>query len=326
MPAEPQPPAPHDPAGEAAAAAGAPGADDAAGMIDVLLPYYGDVEYLKAAASSVLNQTHTRWRLLVLDDGYPSDEPARWFGRIAEDDPRVRYLRNERNLGANGNYRKALAMATAPVVVVMGADDIMLPNYLAHVAEALAAHPDAAVFECGVQVVDEHDRPVRPLGDVIKGRVAPRPDARSVYRGEELAVGLMRGNWTYFPSLAWRTEVVQGIGFREGLDVVQDLAMLCDVVTAGGALVFDPRLGFLYRRHSASDSSVRALDGRRFDEERRFYEEQAVRFEALGWGAAAREARRHFTSRLHALSLIPKAASTKGARAGIAPLLRHTLR
>src|SRR5699024_5940067 len=252
-------------------------------QIDVLLPYYGDVDYMKAAASSVLNQTHGAWRLLVLDDGYPSDEPARWFGEIAARDTRVVYERNEENLGANGNYRKALGKVTAAVTVVMGADDIMLPNYLAHVAEAFTAHPDAAVFECGVQVVDEHDRPVRPLGDVIKDRVGPTPQGSTLYEGEELAAGLMRGNWTYFPSLAWRSAVVQDIGFREGLDVVQDLALLCDVVSGGGAMVYDPRLGFLYRRHSGSDSSVRALDGRRFDEERRFYAEQAAGFESLGW-------------------------------------------
>ncbi|QDQ98969.1 glycosyltransferase [Tomitella fengzijianii] len=295
-------------------------------QIDVLLPYYGDVDYMKAAASSVLNQTHSAWRLIVLDDGYPSDEPARWFGEISARDDRVVYERNAENLGANGNYRKALAMATAPAVVVMGADDIMLPNYLAHVAEAFSAHPDAAVFECGVQVVDEHDRAIRPLSDAIKGRVAPRPESRTVYEGEELAVGLMRGNWTYFPSLAWKSETVQRIGFREGLDVVQDLALLCDVVAAGGRMVYDPRLGFLYRRHSASDSSVRALDGRRFDEERRFYLEQAERFEALGWKRAAREARNHLTSRLHALALVPKAARTKEARGGLVPLLRHVVR
>lgn len=294
--------------------------------IDVLLPYYGDVGYMKAAASSVLNQTHGAWRLLVLDDGYPSDEPARWFAEISARDERVVYERNAENLGANGNFRKALGKVTAPVAVVMGADDIMLPNYLAHVAAAFAAHPDAAVFECGVQVVDEHDRPVHPLGDAIKDRVGPAPQGSTVYGGEELAAGLMRGNWTYFPSLAWRSEVVQGIGFREGLDVVQDLALLCDVVTDGGNLVYDPRLGFLYRRHSGSDSSVRALDGRRFDEERRFYREQAERFDSLGWPRAAREARRHLTSRLHALSLLPKAVRTAGARGGVGALLRHVVR
>lgn len=294
-------------------------------QIDVVLPYYGDVDYMKAAASSVMNQTHADWRLLVLDDGYPSDEPARWFAEESARDDRVVYERNETNLGANGNYRKGLARVTAPVTVVMGADDVMLPNYLQYVSEAFTEFPDAAVFECGVQVIDEHDRAVQPMGDVIKARVAPGGADRVQLTGEELAVGLMRGNWTYFPSLAWRTETVQRIGFREGLDVVQDLAMLVDVVSAGGSMVYDPRLAFLYRRHSESDSSVRALDGRRFAEEERFFSDQAEQFSHQGWPRAARAARMHVTSRLNALSLVPAAARAKATRGGVVPLLRHAL-
>lgn len=294
-------------------------------QIDVVLPYYGDVDLMKEAASSILNQTHEDWRLLVLDDGYPSDEPQRWFAEISARDERVTYERNEVNLGANGNYRKGLGRVTAPVTVVMGADDVMLPDYLRFVSEAFTEFPDAAVFECGVQVVDEHDRAVTPLGDVMKARVAPGGANRMRLAGERLAAGLMHGNWTYFPSLAWRTDVVQNIGFREGLDVVQDLAMLVDVVSEGGSMVYDPRLAFLYRRHSESDSSVRALDGRRFAEERFFFAGQAEQFSRQGWPRAARAARMHLTSRLNALSLVPASARAKGTGSSVIPLLRHVL-
>ena len=54
----------------------------------------------------------------------------------------MRYHRNAANLGANGNYRKCLDLVTAPHVVVMGADDVMLPNFLQAVADAFAEFPD----------------------------------------------------------------------------------------------------------------------------------------------------------------------------------------
>ncbi len=84
-----------------------------------------------------------------------------------------------------------------------------------------------------------------------------------------MAVSLLRGNWTYFPSLARRAEFVNSIGFRSDQDVVQDLALLVD----GAA--YEPEVTFHYRRHSVRDSIVRALDGTRFDEERRFFEYEA---------------------------------------------------
>ncbi|MDQ4490979.1 glycosyltransferase family A protein [Sinomonas sp. ASV486] len=290
--------------------------------VDVMLPYYGDVEQMKAAARSVMAQHFKDWRLHVFDDGYPSPEPEQFFAGI--DDPRVSYQKNEQNLGANGNYRKALAQAQAPFVVIMGADDIMLPNYLDVVVRSFEAHAQAVIVQPGVQVIDENGSAVMPLVDRVKKACAPRSVTPVVLSHEQLAASLLRANWTYFPSLAWRTETVQQIGFTEGLDVVQDLAMLLDVADRGGELVVDPELAFLYRRHSASDSSVRALDGRRFEEERRFFQRQSERFRARGWEKAARAANMHLMSRLNAGSLVFKALSS-GQGASVQKLLKHVV-
>lgn len=291
-------------------------------VIDVMLPYYGDVGLMKLAAQSVLDQSHADLRLVVLDDGYPDPEPARWFG--AMDDPRVTYLRNESNLGANGNYRKAVELVEAEWFVMMGADDVMRPGYLAAVADAIARF-EVDIVQPGVEVIDENGTHVLPLVDKVKKQITPKVQAGgAVIGGEDLAASLMRGDWAYFPSIAWRTEVVRRIGFRTGLDVVQDLALILDIVKQGGKMALLTEVVFDYRRHSQSDSSVRALDGRRFDEERRFFLDEAASFDALGWSRAARVARRHITSRLNAASLLVKAARTPGGSPKA--LLKHVWR
>jgi glycosyltransferase involved in cell wall biosynthesis len=288
--------------------------------VDVMLPYYGDVDQMKLAAQSVLNQQYQDWRLIVIDDGYPDPEPRRWFSEIT--DPRVTYLRNDENLGANGNYRKALGLVEAPYVVIMGADDIMLPNYLDVVVSAFEAYPKADVVQPGVQVIDEKGIACTPLVDAVKKVYAPKTNERIELKGEAMATSLVRADWAYFPSLAWRSETITRIGFTEGLDVVQDLALLLDIAAEHGSMIIDPVLAFLYRRHSASDSSVRALDGRRFDEERQFFESQAARFRVLGWKKAARAASFHTTSRLNAASLILKSVG-KGKLDSLPRLAKH---
>jgi glycosyltransferase involved in cell wall biosynthesis len=285
-----------------------------------MLPYYGDVDQMKLAARSVMSQQYQDWRLVVIDDGYPDPEPARWFASI--EDPRVSYQRNEQNLGANGNYRKALGLVEAPFVVIMGADDVMLPNYLDIVVSAFEAYPHADVVQPGVQVIDEKGIACTPLVDAVKKVYAPKTSERIELKGEAMATSLVRADWAYFPSLAWRAETITRIGFTEGLDVVQDLALLLDIAAEHGSMIVDPVLAFLYRRHSASDSSVRALDGRRFDEERRFFELQAERFSALGWKRAARAARFHTTSRLNAASMVLKSVS-KGRVDSLPRLMKH---
>ncbi|MFN3601027.1 MAG: glycosyltransferase family 2 protein [Dietzia sp.] len=294
--------------------------------IDVMLPYYGDVGHFTKAVDSVLSQSYRDFRLVVVDDGYPDPEPARYMGEITARDERVTYQKNETTLGVNANYRKCLGLVTAPIVVVMGADDIMLSNYLQVVANGFAAVPDAAVMEVGVNVIDEHGAPVRQFSDTVRSFTSPKADGRTVLHGEKLITSLMHGNWTYSPSLAWNSEWIRRIGIREGLDAVQDLALLVDVITGGGHMVYDPTLAFLNRRHSASDSAVRSFDGRRFDEEARFFAGEADAFAARGWKSAERAARLHLTSRFDALSMLPAAARAGKFAEGGKRLLGHGFR
>lgn len=291
-------------------------------LFDVLLPYYGDVDHMKASVRSVLAQTGDDWHLTVVDDGYPDPSVATWFGTL--DDPRVTYLRNAENLGANLNYVKATSLAVAPHLVVMGADDLMLPGYLARMRAIVSAQPDVAVIQPGVTVIDGQGRPTDPLTDRVKRWSRPRTNAQRVLTGEHLAASLLRGNWTYFPSLCWRTDVVKGLGFRDGLNVVQDLALLMDVTLSGGSLVLDPEPTFAYRRHAGSDSAVRAVSGDRFREEARYFASVADLCGQRGWHRAERAARVHLTSRLHAISLLPAAVEARSASAGVA-LLRHAV-
>lgn len=288
--------------------------------VDVLLPYYGPVDLMQEAVRSVLDQQHQDWVLTVVDDGYPEPGIADWFAGLGDD--RIRYSRNEQNLGANGNYRKALGMATHEYVVVMGADDVMLPNYLTTVVSALDDHPEAAFAQPGVEVIDEHGVPSSGLVDQAKRVYAPKVTGRRVMGGEELATSLLRANWLYFPSICWRREPVVRIGFRQGLDVVQDLALALDIVRDGGKLVVDGTACFRYRRHRSSDSSWRALEGSRFTEERAFFLETSRDMARLGWDRAARAARVHASSRLNAASLLPRAVKHR-RWSGVRTLARH---
>ncbi|SDX49382.1 Glycosyl transferase family 2 [Modestobacter sp. DSM 44400] len=274
--------------------------------LDIMIPFYGDPDMLRQTVTSVLTQTDPGWRLTVVDDGYPDPSVAEWFGAL--DDERVTYVRNEQNLGANKNYEKCMTLATEQDVVILGADDLLMPEYVSVVTRARAAFPEAAVIQPGVKVIDEHGVESRTLVDETKKRLyAPKLSQRASMSGEELARSLLRGNWLYFPSLVFDVEKVRAIGFRPGLDVVQDLALVLDLVMRGESLVVDPTTCFAYRRHGGSDSSWRAVEGSRFREERAFFLGAAAELEKLGWTRAARAARLHASSRMHALTYLPVA-------------------
>ncbi|MBW0105268.1 glycosyltransferase [Pseudonocardia sp. KRD291] len=290
--------------------------------LDILLPYYGDPNLMRAAVRSVRAQENPDWILTVVDDAYPDPTVKKWFEEIR--DPRLRYSRNESNLGANGNYRRCLSLVTQDWFTIMGADDIMAPDYVDVIISAAAAAPHAGIVQPGVNIIDEHGNPATPLADRMKAWYAPRGSGRLVLDGELLATSLMRANWTYFPSLAWRTAALPEHGFRAGFDVVQDLALIMDVITRDWAMVLDDRSCFDYRRHLGSDSAVKAMNGTRFDEERRYFLMIAGEMDARGWSRAARTARRHISSRLNAATLLPTAIRA-GRAADLRNLSRHVL-
>jgi len=285
-----------------------------------MMPFYGSFVHLREAVDSVLAQTDPDWRLTVVDDVYPDTAPGEWVAAI--DDPRVRYIRNEENLRPSRNYNKSVGIADSEFVVIMGCDDVMLPGYVARVHELVKQFPRADVFQPGVSVIDESGKPSLPLADRVKGWFRFNGTGARAFSGETLAVSLLRGNWTYFPSLVWRRELLARFGFRTDLDVVQDLAMLFEITKAGGTLVLDDEVVFAYRRHSSSVSAVTGPDGSKFKQERTLFYEAAAACTARGWMKAARVARRHVISRLNALTELP-GAILRGNVAGKSTLTRH---
>lgn len=274
--------------------------------LDIMLPHYGDTGLLQAAVRSVLDQTDKDWRLTVVDDGREEGVPE-WFASLG--DSRVRYMRNERNLGITKNFRKCVELVESTHFTMLGSDDLLLPDYVATIRAAIEAVPDAAIYQPGVEVIDEHGNPSTTLGDEVKKRLyAPKEKSRRlVLSGEPLAANLLGGNWLYFPSIAWRADAVKEISFREDLSVIQDLALIIELIRRGEKLVVEPVTAFRYRRHSGSLSSAEAVTGARFGEAVRFFNEVAVELDRHGWPKAARAARRHLSMRLHALTLLPGA-------------------
>lgn len=274
-------------------------------LLDVLVPYYGRADYLRAAVDSVLAQDSEDFRLTVVDDADPRGEAGDYLRAVH--DTRLRYLRNDHNLGLNRNFQRCLDLVEAPYCVFMGCDDLMLAGYVETVLRAIGSG-GWEILQPGVRVVDELGVEVLPLADRTKRWLRPRP---GTYAGQAAAARLCVGDWLYFPSVCWRTDVVKPIGFAPGLRVALDLTLILQVLMQGGRLRVEPDVVFAYRRHLSSESSPAAEHGDRFREEAVVHEQARQQFAALGWRRARAAARARPTSRLHAVL-----GATRLARAG----------
>src|SRR5215212_7781438 len=121
-----------------------PGVEPVPGVgarVTVCIPTYARVTWLGAALESVIAQTYRDFVLVVGDGGTPGravrDVTARY------EDPRIRYVRFERNIGILGNFRRTLELARTEYVIQVGDDDEMAPELLEASVAALDAHPRA---------------------------------------------------------------------------------------------------------------------------------------------------------------------------------------
>ncbi|MGQ9898622.1 MAG: glycosyltransferase family 2 protein [Acidobacteriota bacterium] len=113
-------------------------------LVSVVLCVYNRAAYVAEAIGSILGQTFTNFELIVVDDASTdgSSDVIR-----SHNDPRLRCVRNERNLGHAGSLQRGFALARGDYVAIMDSDDISLPERLARQVAFLEANPGIAL--CG---------------------------------------------------------------------------------------------------------------------------------------------------------------------------------
>jgi len=263
--------------------------------ITFAIPYYRDRDYLREAIGSVLAQTVPDWLLLVVDDRGP--EPADDVV-AAFDDPRITYVRNERNLGLAGNWNECVRLATTPWVTILHGDDRLLPSYADRVLAAAEREPGVTALFTDAVNIDGGGAPTRTLADVAKGLLPRRKDDHMLAGDDDLA-GLLAGNYIVCPTMCLRRDLVGPAPFDASLRFVPDWEFTTRVLMEGGRL-FAVRTPLLeYRRHGGSETSLQTEDATRFVEEIAFLERRAAELGPMGWTASARAARRRITVRGH---------------------------
>jgi len=122
------------------------------------MPVRDGERYLAEAVGSVLAQTLSDLELIVVDDGSEDGTPA-MLDEAARRDPRVRVHRQEPG-GLTVALNAGCALARAPLIARMDADDVMLGDRLERQAAFLGEHPDVAVLGAGIVLVDEEGREI----------------------------------------------------------------------------------------------------------------------------------------------------------------------
>jgi glycosyltransferase involved in cell wall biosynthesis len=128
--------------------------------LSVGLPVYNGQRYLAAALDSLLGQSFTDFELIISDNASP-DGTEEICRRYAAKDPRIRYFRQPRNIGANPNHNFVLREARGEFFKWAAHDDLYGRDLLTRCVAALDEHPDVVLSHVDKAVIDETGTVVR---------------------------------------------------------------------------------------------------------------------------------------------------------------------
>ncbi|CAB4963741.1 unannotated protein [freshwater metagenome] len=266
-------------------------------QITFAIPFYSGVPYLRRAIESVREQSLQDWVCIVVDDaGAETDTEA---AVASYGDTRIRYVRNQNNLGLAGNWNEALRISDTPLVTLLHSDDELMPGYGEAVIAAHVAHPDAVAVFTRASIIDTDSKPVFSFPDRIKRITESLKGSAATVSGEQGLNGLLRGQYIFCPTLCYRASRLEPDPFQARWRMVADLEFLASTLLRGGEFVGIPEELYAYRRHEESQTALLTATTERFDEEIEIYGELATHAEALGWSRAARTAKTKRIIRLH---------------------------
>lgn len=141
-------------------------ANDPSPIITIGLPVYNSERFLAQSLESLLGQTYGDF-LLIISDNASVDGTAEICQRYVKADPRVRYHRNDVNIGNPGNFNRVAALTTTPYLKWSTADDFWAPTFLERALAVMERDPQVVLCYPQAVFVDADGGNPRDYDDVL---------------------------------------------------------------------------------------------------------------------------------------------------------------
>ena len=123
--------------------------------ISIGLTVYNGQNFLRESLDSITNQTFRDFELIISDNN-SSDATQDICREYATLDKRIRYFRNEKNLGVNLNCKRVFDLSTGEYFKWMADDDLYAPTYLAECLRVLEEDPSIVLCHSKTALIDQH--------------------------------------------------------------------------------------------------------------------------------------------------------------------------
>ena len=207
--------------------------------ISVLMPIYKTNEaHLKGAIDSILAQTLTDFEFLILNDS----PDAKYLDDVIASykDKRIKYLKNDKNMGITPSRNKLIDLAKGEYLAVMDHDDISLPTRFEKQASYLDQHPDIGVVGCWAE----------SFGDKVNQMRYPTQD-------DQIKLALMKSCAILHPASMIRRKALGNLRYEEQFSPAEDYGLWCRLIAHTNFHNLGEVL-FHYRQHNTNTSKTQS--------------------------------------------------------------------
>ena len=207
-------------------------------LVSVIMPAFNCAQYIRQALDSALAQD-VPLEVVVINDCSPDNLDG--VMREYVEDPRVRYLKNERNLGVAGTRNRGVTLARGEYVAFLDADDVWVPGKLRKQL--------ALIREKGTVICSTARELMDPDG-TLTGYVIP---VKEEYSFEDI----LRQNLINCSSVLIRTEVARAFPMHHD-DSHEDYLMWLEILREyrKGCAVNEPLLKYRVSNHGKSGNKL----------------------------------------------------------------------
>jgi glycosyltransferase involved in cell wall biosynthesis len=172
----------------------------------VVVPCYNAANYLPRALDSILAQTHTDFRICVVDDG-STDKTANILERYSGHAPHFR----QEHAGQAAARNRGIRMSSSPYIAFLDADDYWLPQKLERQIAVLEQNPRVGLVCSDCATIKDGTL----AGTYLGSNKAPSAG--------KLFERLTRDCFVFTPTVVVRRKCLEDVGlFHESLAVSED--------------------------------------------------------------------------------------------------------
>jgi glycosyltransferase involved in cell wall biosynthesis len=227
-------------------------------LVSICIPTYNGEEFIEETLKSIIGQTYKNIEIIIGDNA-STDDTCEIVEKYQKKDSRIKYYKNEINLGLFGNCNKLISMSKGEYVAIYHSDDVYDLKIIEKEVDVLDGNNDLL----GVFTLYER---INEYGEILKNTEYPiisNKEVTEVFLDEYINIILEKGGSCFCcPTSMIRRHVYEKLnGYDGSLKYVGDQDMWGRILLNGSMGILNEKL-ISYRIHS-DQLSTKYLDTQR---------------------------------------------------------------